>query len=135
MLFHIKIVAQVLAMMLLPYLLIGGLMRVFIPKAKPWRLSLLSTLLTLFADSHLHFFMSPVQMDRVMTHAFEGALHFCTGLENFSVTAKALSMTLLFIPSLSGAILVPLLLARGGVAIVDRIRNTTGPNRAMKATS
>jgi len=124
--FHIRIYAQALAVTLMPYMLIGGLIRVFLPHAKVWRLCLLSVLMTLFVDSHLHFFWNPVDIDRIVADALSRGVPF----QEFGAKAEASFVALTLAAGLFGSLLIPLGCARGGVAMVDKLRKWRRPNQA-----
>lgn len=125
--FHIRIFAQVLAAMFLPFLLIAGLTRIFLPQAKAWRLSLLGVLVALFVDLHLHFFLNPVRIDRLVADSLHAG-----PLEQFGTIAEALFIAMSFAAMLFGSIMIPLLFARGGIAIVDGLRKWRSPNHTSE---
>jgi len=124
--FHLRIFAQVFAVMFLPFVLIAGLIRVSLPQAKVWRLSLLGVLLTLFVDLHLHFFLNPVRIDRIVADSLDAG-----PLAPFGTTAEGIFIALSFGASLFGSLLIPLFFARGGIAIVDHVIEWRRPNQKV----
>jgi len=128
--FHVQIIAQVLTVMFAPFLLVAALSRIFLPKARVWHLGLLAVLIILFVDSHVHFFQNPIRIDWIVAQSLD------TGsLAQFGPVAQGIFVALSFSAMMFGSILIPLLFARGGIAIIDKLRKWTGPNKALEATS
>lgn len=128
--FHVRIFAQVLAVMLGPFLLVAALIRVFLPKARVWRLGLLAVLLILFVDSHVPLFVNPVNIDRVVADSLDAG-----PIAQFGPVANGIFVALSFSAMMLGSVLIPLLCARGGICIVDTLKKWTGPNQASQDTS
>ncbi len=128
---YILIFTKVIAIMFLPYMLIAGLVRVFLPQAKVWRLSLLSVLVTLFVDLRLNFFLNPVRIDRIVADAVESSVPFA----ELGSMAETLAVGLTFSAMFFGSILIPLGFSRGGIAIVDKLIKWGRPNSFFKGES
>jgi len=139
-LYHILILSTVViaavSVSLLPFLLIAGLMRVFLPRVKVWRLSLLSVLLTLFVYAQIPFFRNLVGIDKIVEQSLSGLRSFENGFgAELGLTAKGIVLVPLFTAGFMGLILIPLLMARAGLAIVDRTRRLERPNKMRDDTA
>jgi hypothetical protein len=120
----------VFSITLLPYMLTAGLFRAFLPQVRVWWLSLLSVMVMLIVCTiFLPLSANIVRFDRVVVDTLSGLTSFQRGYgQGLGCIAKWTVLSIMFTSRFVGSILIPLLIARAGVAIVDRIRRSKRSN-------
>lgn len=126
MLFYLRILGATLTELLLPYYLLGALLRMFLPKSCPSYIALLSAVCMMTMDHYLHVFGNIFDLqrgfDKVMLEAFK------PGFEQIRVIVLVTGL----VGTLLGAMVFPYALARGGVGTVDKLRKIQMPSKQIQ---
>ena len=118
MIFQLGILAAILTKLLLPYYLLGVLLRIFIPKPRPNYVALLSATCLMTIDYHLHIFGNIFDLQQGLDVAMSNA--FKPEFEQIRVMLLVMGL----VGTLLGTLLFPFALARGGVGTINKLRKT-----------
>jgi hypothetical protein len=126
--FHLKLWSIVLGNLLVPYYLLGVLLRLFLRSSRPGRVALLSALVTIALDDALHLFGGVFSMSTILTDAFTIAFQSEPDVRLPILVATAFG-------AIVGTLLIPWLLARLGVASVDAFKKRRGAEPEVRQVS
>lgn len=115
---YIRIIGQVLIVPLLPYVLVGALFRVLFPRVRANLLALLGAVATVLINDRFHVFRNLFSLSRLSEEPIK-----IINEKQFQAEVAIPFMIVIGISIFIGNIMIPFLLSRAGIALVDKVRH------------